>query len=224
MEKLTEEMREAASSMAQERALPTADRRTLSDIASGKRKWIRWEWWEEVHGVVSRAKIAKIAEMADPERNPFENERNVAAAKLAGLKARTRRAPGSGPEPPPLPSSWSEVLAHGRAARAARAEKRQAKTRPGPPTPQPAGPVHPTSDSVAAPPPTAAEPPPLTERKTSMSDSVAALRELNAHRAARRAQARAGLTCQHCGKPLAARRLQGAVLRSDLSVKGLARA
>ena len=85
-----QEMREAASSMAQERALPTADRRTLSDIASGKRKWIRWEWWEEVHGVVSRAKIAKIAEMADPERNPFENERNVAAAKLAGLKARTR--------------------------------------------------------------------------------------------------------------------------------------
>jgi hypothetical protein len=162
-------------------------RRRFEAIVNGKRKQIDAGWWREVYGDVDRAKIDKLTALADEKRNDNEHERRVAAAKLAAAKA--RRPPGMRPRPEPLPKSSSEWL-----------QKRKAKTRPRPspsPTPMQKLPAS-TSDSVARKPTSIAAKP--------VSDSAARLHGLNVERMAKRAAARAGLTCQRCGKPLAARR------------------
>jgi hypothetical protein len=162
-------------------------RERLEAIVSGKRKLIDADWWGTVYSDVDRAKLDKIAAMADPTRNSSEHERAVASAKLASAKA--RRPPGSKPEPPPLPT----IAAEWDAMRRARSGAKRATKTPPPQSPK-------LSDSVAA---------------AQMSDSVASsakqtsdsLKTLNERRAAKRAAARAGLMCQVCGKPLAAQRV-----------------
>lgn len=77
-------------------------RQRLEAIVNGKRKLIDGSWWRDMYGdVVDRARLAKIAAMADPARNDKEHERATAAAKLAAAQA--RRPPGLRPPPPPLP-------------------------------------------------------------------------------------------------------------------------
>jgi hypothetical protein len=166
-------------------------RKRLEAIAEGKRKLIDENWWRKVHGDVNRAKLDKIARHTDPARNNNENERDNATRMLAAAKA--RRPPGTRPDPIPLPTDPTEWM---------RKRKTKAKTKT-PPFQQSSRQL---SDSVAA---------------RDMSDSVAArdmsdsvapadtsdtLKVLNERRAAARAAKRAGLRCQFCGKPLAARR------------------
>jgi hypothetical protein len=108
--KVTNEIRESAEKLlTRHNAGETArqrDKDILEAIADGKRKLIDAGWWRKVHGDVDRAKLEKIAALADPARNSSEHERAVAAAKLVAAKA--RRPPGMKPLPPPLPGSSSE--------------------------------------------------------------------------------------------------------------------
>jgi hypothetical protein len=62
--------------------------------------------WGKFFADIDRAKLDKIAAMADPARNDKEHERAVAASKLASFKA--KRAPGMPPDP-----EVSEVLCLG---------------------------------------------------------------------------------------------------------------
>jgi len=160
-------------------------RKRLEAIVNGKRKLIDAEWWRKVHGDVDRAKLDKIAALADPARNSSEHERAVASSKLASAKA--KRPPGFRPEPPPLPTvaEWDAMR------RARSGAKRQTKTTPlqSPKLSDSVAVAH-TSDSVAA-----------SAKQT--PDSVATLKTLNERRAAKRAN----LKCQVCGKPLAAQRV-----------------
>ena len=152
----------------------------LEAIVNGTRKLIRDDWWIKVHGTVDSKLLAKIAALADPARNSSEHEREVAEAKLASAKA--RRPPGIPPPPPPLPD-FTELVR--------RRKMKQRKKTKTPPSPQPSR--RGLSDSVASP----VKPAPVK----GPSDSVA---RSNKQRAAKRAAARTGLTCQTCGKPLAA--------------------
>jgi hypothetical protein len=196
--KVTNEVREAAQRLLAKlnavrirdaRREPYTDkdrRKRLEAIVEGKRKLIEADWWREVHGDIDRAKLDKIAALADPARNSSEHERQVASTKLAAAKA--RRPPGMRPKPPPLPEDINDWVDR-------RKTRKSKKTKP-PPTPQPSRNL---SDSVAAP-------------VQHVSDSVASapdgrLKALNARRAAQRAANRASLKCQTCGKPLAARRV-----------------
>jgi hypothetical protein len=103
MLKITEEMRAAAGKLLRDPALKfdRPDRELLTAIADGKRKLIRGDWWVNHFKVVDRTKLDKLQRMADPARNPMEHERETAARMLGEFKG--RRAPGLGPEPPPLP-------------------------------------------------------------------------------------------------------------------------
>ena len=179
MIKVTNEIREAARQLA--RHNKGHDEAVLKAIVDGKRKLIDADWWRKVHGDVNRAKLKKIAALADPERNSSEHERKVARDKLAAAKA--RRPPGMRPEPPPLPKDPSEWE---------RRDRRVRKTK------TPRSPQQPKlSDSVATIKVTA-------EIRKAARQSDSGLKVLNARRAAQRAANRAGLKCQSCGKPLAA--------------------
>jgi hypothetical protein len=133
MIKVTDEIREAARRLLLD-PHDRADKDLLEAIAAGQRKRINHAWWCKFYAALDRARLAKIAAMADPARNDKEHERAVAARKLATAKA--RRPPGI-PEPPPLPRSAAEW-----------ARERKTKTRP-----KWAQPTHKRrlSDSVAAP-------------------------------------------------------------------------
>jgi hypothetical protein len=72
--------------------LRSADRAQLEKIVYGKLKSVDVEWWRALHSNVGDERAPLIAAMADPSRNPNENERKVAAAKLISLKA--KGAPG----------------------------------------------------------------------------------------------------------------------------------
>jgi hypothetical protein len=108
MIKVTNKIREAAAKLlSQYRGESGHDktmRERLAAIADGKRKLIDAAWWRKAHGDIDRAKLDKIAALADPTRNTSEHERRVAANKLAAVEA--RRPPGIRPEPPPLPREW----------------------------------------------------------------------------------------------------------------------
>jgi hypothetical protein len=182
--KVTSEIREAARRLLTRhnaaREHP-ADKKRLEAIADGKRKLIDADWWRKVHGNIDRAKLDKIAALADPARNANEHERRVAATKLASAKA--RRRPGMGSEPPPLPTNLSEWVRVRR--------PRKTKTAPSPqpqPDPKVTSVILELSDSATP---------------VQASDSVARLKALNERRAAKRAS----LKCQSCGEPLAARRV-----------------
>jgi hypothetical protein len=191
---------------AREIATDKDKRKLLEAIVDGKRKLIDGSLWQKISGDVyragDRAKLEKIAAMADPARNSSEHERQEAAAKLTEAETRhARRAPGMRPEPPPLPTDPADW---GRRYRKTKTPKANSR-----PSPQPSHKyisdsvaARDVSDSVAAVPVSVA-----------MSGSVAPpahafdkLKALNEQRAARRAEKRAGLKCQTCGKPLAARR------------------
>ena len=240
MIKVTNEVREAARRLLtqhneaeaaskqgrqQKGLLSGDDRSRIKAIVEGQRKLINADWWRKVYGDIDRAKLDKIAAMADPARNSSEHERQVASTKLAAAKG--RRAPGLPPESPPLPENLSEWI-----------DRRKTKV---PPTPQrsrrPSDSVAahasdsvatikrvaqiseaqrrsdsvsaaPTSDSVAAARASASVAPsvkPVSDSVASAPDS--GLKALNARRAAQRAANRASLKCQTCGKPLAARRV-----------------
>jgi hypothetical protein len=105
--KVTEEIREAARKALQNPGLKIdrSDRDRLTAVSEGKRKQIDALWWKEIHRVVGRSKLDKLAEMADPARNPNEHERAVAADKLKAFNG--RRPPGLRPEPPPFPTDWT---------------------------------------------------------------------------------------------------------------------
>jgi hypothetical protein len=180
MLKVTDEIREAARRLLT-RHLAGDVRKLLEAIVDGKRKLIDENWWRKAHGDVDRAKLDKLAALADPTRNTNEHERQVASAKLAAAKV--RRPPGMEPEPPPLPANLSEWVRVRR--------PRKTKTVPSP-QPQPDPVILELSDSA-------------TPLQTSVS--VARLKALNERRAAGRAAKRASLKCQSCGKPLAARRV-----------------
>jgi hypothetical protein len=133
---------------------PSGYRDRLRQIISGKVKSIDADWWRSQHGVAHRqrdaytekafkAKLDKIAAMADPARNPSAHQRQVAEAALAKLQTagppKTMRMPSApGLEdydreqerrrPPPLPSSIDELL-RTRAERQG-ARKRNTTTRP----------------------------------------------------------------------------------------------
>ena len=173
----------------QQKGLLSGDNRSrIKAIAEGKRKLIDGGWWREVYRDIDRAKLDKIAAMADPARNSSEHERQVATAKLAAVKA--RRPPGMRPEPPPLPENLSEWIDR---------RKRKIKT---PRTPQRS---RRRSDSVAAASDNVA---PSAKRMSAVASAPDSdRRALNARRTAQRAAKRAGLKCQTCGKPLAARRV-----------------
>ena len=170
-------------------------RKLLEAIADGKRKMIDADWWRKIHGdIVDRAKLDKIAAMADPLRNDKENERRVAETSIhARLQA--RRPPGMPPRPPPLPKSAAEWI-----------KRRKIKT---PPRPSPLA-SRILSDSVATPVPAqdarkrSADTVSDSVAGAATSDSVAHLNDHNKQRAAKRAKNRAGLKCRSCGKPLAA--------------------
>jgi hypothetical protein len=108
MLKVTDEIREAARRLLTGEAPRPADKKRLEAIADGKRKRIDADWWRKVHGTIDRAKLDKIARLADPARNDNEPERQVATTKL--LAAKARRPPGMRPPPPPLPENPSEWI------------------------------------------------------------------------------------------------------------------
>jgi hypothetical protein len=121
MIKVTDQIREAA------RRLLVSDmahhnRMALERVASGERKRIDAIWWRDIHGVVNRMKLDKIARLADPNRNSNENERAAAAGKLAELKK--RRPPGLRPPPPPLPT-LEEMIAARRGRRKRHAARQE---------------------------------------------------------------------------------------------------
>jgi hypothetical protein len=178
MLKVTDEIREAARRLLT-RHLAGDVRKLLEAIVDGKRKLIDENWWRKAHGDVDRAKLDKLAALADPTRNTNEHERQVASDKLAAAKA--RRPPGARPEPPPLPTNLSGWVR----------KPRKTKTVLSP-NPKVTPVILELSDSVAP---------------VQTSDSVARLKALNERRAAGRAAKRASLKCQSCGKPLAARRV-----------------
>jgi hypothetical protein len=176
MLKVTNEIREAARQLLLARH-NADDAARLEAVANGQRKLIRAEWWRKFYAAIDRARLAKIAAMADPARNDKEHERAAAARKLATAKA--RRPPGMPPEAPPLPTGSAEWT------RPRKGKARSSSLRT----------LQKLSDSVATP----VEPTPA-------SDSVARLEALNKERSAKRAAQRASLKCQSCGKPLAAQR------------------
>lgn len=173
-------------------------RHRLEAVVNGKRKQIDANWWREVHGDVDRAKLDKIAALADPGRNDNEHERAAAARKLAAAKA--RRPPGMRPLPPPLPTDLSGLV-----------RKRKTKQSPSPqPTRRMSDRVA-VSDSVASAVKHTTDSGAPTVKQ--MSNSVASahlsdkLEVLNERRAEIRAAERSNLKCQSCGKPLAAQRV-----------------
>jgi hypothetical protein len=110
---ITDAIRTAASAFLASGKLTTADDRrklrAIADPASG-RQFIDINWWRFIHGVTKRqaetaartkhrALLEKLEHLADPERNPNEHERKVAAAKLAKLRAQSPEAakPASAP-------------------------------------------------------------------------------------------------------------------------------
>ena len=182
MIKVTNEIREAARRLLLD-PHDRADKDLLEAIAGGKRKLINWEWWRKFYAALDRARLAKIAAMADPARNDKEHERAVAAHKLATAKA--RRPPGMPPEPPPLPATSAEWLT-----------RRKIRRRPSPRPSSSRRKLSDASDSITAP----------VKHAKHTSNSVARLEALNKERSAKRAAQRASLKCQTCGKPLAAAR------------------
>ena len=65
----------------------------------------------DIHGVVDRAKLDKLAALADPARNSNENERRAAATKAAELKSdRKPRARRRGDREPVEIVSWEDAL------------------------------------------------------------------------------------------------------------------
>jgi hypothetical protein len=131
MLRITEEIREAARRLLKAAELPEAqyyktatrkrvvalaskldpdDHERLTAIANGKRKQIDGRWWNEIHHVVvDQAKLAKIAALANDERNN-PHQRAVAQTKLKEFKA--KRPPGARPPSPPVPKTWAEWVAH----------------------------------------------------------------------------------------------------------------
>jgi len=246
MLKITEEMRESArkllktASSPQSRpwasihswgtSLPQHEHKLLTAIANGERKQIDERWWKEIHHVVSKDKLYKLEQLADPERNDNPHERDLASAKLAEFKA--RRPPGMRPEPRPLPKTWEEWE---EAKRRATEERKRARAK------NKAGAVNVTKAANITRPCIADRPAPVSQGtpEASTTDSVATRARLVtdsvavkhspttnsvaaakrhspptdsvakgwlARRTAAREQARAGLKCRTCNAPLNAQR------------------
>lgn len=107
MLKVTDEICEAARRLLlAEPKMEALERKRLEAIANGERKRIDAGWWRNIHHDVSRARLDKLAALADPARNDRQHERAVAERKLSELKS--RRPPGVAPRPAPLPSGSAE--------------------------------------------------------------------------------------------------------------------
>jgi hypothetical protein len=193
------------------------DRQRLEAIAGWARKappaTVDVQWWRQVHGLTreqivqtltekDRVKDEQIAALADPARNPNPHQREVAAKKLAERAAKRARASGKPlPHAPGLEEYDRQEAAYKAALAAWRERRRRELDEMGRQFREAVaarkaaskGGRRRVSEDVTkeAPQPGPGRTPPR----------VAAA---NARRAAERAKTRAGLYCEHCGKPLAA--------------------
>jgi hypothetical protein len=97
-----ERLLDADAALPPHKRMHAATRVKLSAIASGERKLLDVDWWRNIHGVApgqmsaaERAKLDALEAKADPKRNPYPHEREVAARAAERMRSRKpKSAPG----------------------------------------------------------------------------------------------------------------------------------